>query len=87
MRGLICAASGSGKTYLISSLTLDMYRNCFQRVFIFSPSVHIDHTREPVKHYIEQEMKVQHTEEEPIYFSEPDFEALQNIIDTQHKII
>ena len=32
-------------------------------------------------------MKVQHTDEEPIYFSEPDFPALENIIDTQHKII
>ena len=87
MRGLICAPSGSGKIYLISSLILDMYRNCFQRVFIFSPSVHIDHTWEPVKKYIEQDMKIQHTQEEPIYFSEPDFEALENIIDTQHKIV
>ena len=32
-------------------------------------------------------MKVQRTEEEPISFSEPDFEALESIIDTQHKII
>ena len=32
-------------------------------------------------------MKVQHTEEDPIYFSEPDFDALEKIIDTQHKII
>ena len=64
-----------------------MYRNCFQRVYIFSPSVHIDHTWEPVNKYIEQGMKVQYTEEEPIYFSEPDFEALENIIETQNKII
>ena len=87
MRGLICAPSGSGKTYLISNLILDMYRNCFQRVFIFSPSIHIDHTWEPVKKYIEQDMQVKHTEEEPIYFSEPDFEALEKIIETQHKIV
>jgi hypothetical protein len=67
MRGLICAPSGSGKIYLISSLILDMYRNCFQRVFIFSPSVHIDHTWEPVKKYIEQDMKIQHTHKKNQY--------------------
>ena len=32
-------------------------------------------------------MKVQHTDEEPVYFSEPDFAALGNIIDAQHKTI
>ena len=28
-----------------------------------------------------------HSDEEPIYFSEPDFPALGNIKDTQHEII
>jgi len=37
--------------------------------------------------YIETEMKVQHTDEDPIYFDDPDFDALEKIIDTQHKII
>ena len=32
-------------------------------------------------------MKVKHTDEEPIYFQEYEPEALENIIDTQHKII
>ena len=32
-------------------------------------------------------MKVQHSDEEPIHFSEPDFEALDNFIDAQHRII
>ena len=84
MRGLIRAPSGSGKTHLINILIFDLYRNCFHRVHTFSPSVHKDHTWEPVKQYIEQYMKVQHTEDEPIYSSEPDFEALQTITDTQH---
>ena len=44
-------------------------------------------TWEPVKDYIQKQMKVKHTDEEPIYFSEYDPEALENIINTQHKII
>ena len=32
-------------------------------------------------------MKVKHTNEEPIYFQEYEPEALENIINTQHKII
>ena len=44
-------------------------------------------TWEPVNHYIEKEMKVQHTKEEPIYFDHYDPERLQRIIDTQHKMI
>ena len=30
-------------------------------------------------------MRGMHTDEEPVYFSEPDFDALENKIDTQHK--
>ena len=32
-------------------------------------------------------MKVQHTDEEPIYFDHYNPEALHKIIDTQHKVI
>jgi len=39
-----------------------------------------------VKHYIEKVMKVQNTKEEPIYFDEYNPAALENIIDTQHKV-
>ena len=86
-RQLICAPSGSGKTVLISSLILDIYRGAFEKIFIFSPSIWVDAVWEPVKKYIKNEMKIEHTEEDPIYFAEPDFEALENIIETQHKII
>ena len=43
-------------------------------------------TWKPVKDYIEKHMKVQHTEEEPIYFDHYDPEALATILETQHKI-
>ena len=47
----------------------------------------VNHTWEPVKEYIHKHMKIQHSDEEPIYFSEPYFPALETIIDTQHRII
>ena len=44
-------------------------------------------TWKPVTHYIEKEMQVQYTKEEPIYFDHYDPESLQRIIDTQRKVI
>ena len=84
---MILGPSGSGKTVLLSNLILDVYKGCFSRVYIFSPSIEVDYTWVPVKEYIEKEMKVKHTKEEPIYFDHYDAEALSDIIDTQHKII
>ena len=43
-RAIICAPSGGGKTVLLSNLILDVYRGCFSRVYIFSPSIDIDYT-------------------------------------------
>ena len=55
-------------------------------IYIFSISIYVDSSWLPVKKYIEKEMKVQHTEEEPIYFDHYDPDALHDILDTQHKI-
>ena len=87
MRSVILGPSGSGKTILLQNMILDIYKNCFSRIYIFSPSIDVDSTWLPVKKYIEHEMKVQHKEEEPIYFDHYDPEALHKIIDTQHKVI
>ena len=38
-RAIVCAPSGSGKTVLLTNFILDIYRNCFSRIFIFSPSI------------------------------------------------
>ena len=85
-RAIICAPSGGGKTVLLSNLILDVYRGCFSRVYIFSPSIDIDYTWAPVKKYIEHDMKAVETDEDKFYFSEYDPIALDNIIETQHKI-
>ena len=87
IRSIVLGPSGSGKTVLLANLILDVYRGCFARIFIFSPSIDVDYTWNPVKEYIEKEMKVKDSEEEPIYFNYYDPEALTNIIETQSKII
>ena len=84
-RSIINAASGSGKTVLIQNLILDIYKGCFSRIYIFSPSIDIDDTWLPVKKYIEEELTK--TKDEQIYYQDFDSEAVQNILTTQKNII
>ena len=86
IRSVILGPSGSGKTVLLQNMILDIYRDCFSRIYIFSPSIDVDSTWIPVKNYIEKHMKVYHSDGEPIYFDNYDPEALHNILDTQHKV-
>jgi len=86
-RAIICGPSGSGKTVLLQSMILDIYRGCFSRIYIFSPSINVDYTWIPVKEYISKEMKVEETDTDKFYYDHYDFEALNNIISTQHKIV
>jgi hypothetical protein len=82
-RSIINSPSGSGKTVLIQNLILDVYRGCFSRIFIFSPSIDIDDTWLPVKKYIEDELTT--TKDEQIYFEDFDDVAVQHILTTQKK--
>lgn len=86
IRSVILGPSGSGKTVLLQSMILDIYRDCFDRIYIFSPSIEVDHTWKPVKEYIEKSLKIQHTDKEPIYFDHYNPDALSHILETQHKI-
>ena len=86
-RAILCGPSGAGKGVLLSNMILDIYRDCFSRIYIFSPSINVDYTWKPVKEYIEKGMKVHHTDEEPIYFDHYSAEDLDKIIHTQHKVI
>ena len=85
-RMLCVASSTGGKTVLIQNLILKIYRGSFERVYIFSPSVHVDDTWSAVKRYIRDVMKVD-AEKEQLYYEEYDPVALKKIIDTQHKVI
>ena len=85
LRDIILGPSGAGKGILISNMILNIYPGCFDRIFIFSPSIDVDKTWVPVKHYIEKSLKI-NPDKERIYFDNYDAEALENIIKTQHKI-
>jgi hypothetical protein len=87
LRSIILSPSGGGKTVLLSNLILNVYRGCFERVFVFSPSVHVDATWNAVKDYQENIMKVKESPKEQLYFDHYSPEDLQNIIDTQHQVI
>ena len=85
LRDIILGPSGAGKGILISNMILEIYKDCFDRIYLFSPSIDVDKTWKPVREYIEKSLKV-NPEKEKIYFDHYDAEALENIISTQHKI-
>ena len=85
-RSIIVASSTGGKTVLIQNWILDVYRDCFSRIFIFSPSVHTDPTFVEVKKYIRTQMKVDDKKED-VYFEHHNPDELQQVIDTQTKVI
>ena len=90
MRALIYGPSGSGKTVLLQNLILDVYtrpngESCFSRWYVFSPSIHLDHTWVAVKDYVRNVMGVD-TDKEKCFFDEYDPEALEAIIKQQFKL-
>jgi hypothetical protein len=86
VRMILLAPSGSGKTVLLSNLILNIYRGCFERIYIFSPSIDLDSTWLPVKKYQTDTMKVIEKDSEKLYFNSYDPEDLEKIIETQHKV-
>ena len=86
VRGILLGPSGAGKGVLLQNMILDIYRDCFERVYIFSPSINVDHTWLPVKSYLDN--KISLSEDEPsLYYDTYDPESLQAIINTQRKIV
>ena len=67
-------------------MTLDIYKGCFNRVYIFSPSINVDASWLPKMKYFEHEIGVKHTDDDSIYFDHYDPESLHEILDTQQKI-
>jgi hypothetical protein len=86
LRGIVLGPTNCGKSVLMTDLILRLYRGAWERIYIFSPSVHIDSTWAPVKDYIENELKVDGAKE-PFFFDKWDPEALNEIVDTQKRVI
>ena len=85
-RSIIVSASQGGKGILIQNLILKIYRGCFERIYIVSPTAHIDEAYKEVIRDIEKELKIDNKKEQYL-FDEYNAEALTHIIDTQHKVI
>ena len=85
-RSIVVSASQGGKGILIQNLVLKVYRGCFERIYIVSPTAHIDEAYREVIKYIEKDLKVDNKKEQ-FLFDEYDAPSLEKIIDTQHKVI
>ena len=85
MRSMLVAPSGAGKTVLLTNMILDIYRGCFSRVYIWSPSNNVDSTWKPVKDYIRDRIKP--NDREKCYFDNYEPSELKQIIKTQQKVI
>ena len=90
-RMVVAGPSGCGKTELVVSAILDLYktakgRSPWQRVFVFSPSVHVDRCWEPVKAFVRDKLKVD-TEKEPCFFDTFDRAALHEMLAVQKRVV
>ena len=85
-RALVLGPSGSGKTILLQNLILNVYKNCFARIYIFSASINVDPTWKPVRNYIIHELG-QDERKEPCFFEHYNEGQLERIIETQHKLV
>ena len=85
IRSILLGPSGAGKGILLQNMILDIYRGCFERVYIFSPSSFVDKTWEPVKEYLNKTINLSENEP-PLFYDTNDQENLERIIDTQRKV-
>jgi GTPase SAR1 family protein len=91
LRMVVAGPSGCGKTMLVISMITNLYlrkdrKSVFKRVYVFSPSVHADPAWIPVKRFVREKLGVDE-EEEQWAWDHYDPAALQDIIDTQKKVI
>ena len=86
LRGLLLGPSGSGKTLALVDLLIRLYKGCWARIYVFSPSVDVDSAWLPVKKYVEETLAVD-PKKEKCFFSEWDAGALKEIVDQQRKLI
>ena len=81
LRSIVLGPSGSGKSILLQNMILDIYRDCFSRIYVFSPSIFVDYqTWAPVRKYVETLIK--NTHDETFFFDNFDENALSDILNT-----
>ena len=65
-------------------------KSCFERIYVFSPSVSVDPIWMPVREMIENEildMRNPNHANEQFFVEDPDFEAMSRILDQQFAIV
>ena len=67
------------------NLALKFWRGCFSRIYLFSPTADVDHTWGPLENYIRKELKVE--ESEQVFFNTFSEKKLEEILETQRKIV
>ena len=82
---MLVGPSGCGKTVLLTNMILDIYRDSFSRVYIWSPSIEVDNTWKRVKYYIRDHIIPNGREH--IYFDSYDPSELEQFINTLQKVI
>ena len=82
---MLVGPSGSGKTVLLTNMILDIYKGCFSRIYVWSPSIEVDDTWKPVKDYIRDHIKP--SDRETCYFDSYDPAELEQVIHTQKEVI
>ena len=82
---MLVGPSGSRKTVLLTNMIFDIYKGCFSRIYIWSLSIEVDQTWEPVQDYIRDHIKP--NDREKCYFDSYDPSELEHVINTQQKVI
>ena len=85
MGSMLIGPSGGGTTVLLTKMNLDIYKGCFSRIYIWSPSIEVDHTWKPVKYYIRDTIKP--NDREKCHFDSYDPSELEAVIKTQQQLI
>ena len=62
--------------FFFQNLILKIYRGCFERIWVVSPTAHIDEAYKSVIRYIENELKIDNKTKQSL-FDEYDGDALQ----------
>jgi hypothetical protein len=84
-RCLLTLPSGGGKQIIMLNLALKFWRGCFSRIILVSPTAKLDSGWEPLENYIRTVLKV--PEEEPWAYDEFDEKVLEEILETQKKVV
>jgi len=83
-RMLLTGRSAAGKSTTISSLILDHYHKCFEKIYIFSSTVHLDPTFQALVRYGEEELgqgKNNDPQSTEFVFTTFDEDAIHDIMD------